>query len=325
MSGHDATEGPGASQKGKNQAISHNRWKLKEYLLRLFKAKPPEALEKPAADIKGAPAAPPEVAQKPTPPTEKTQTEAANTLTLTLAPGVEMEFVRVPAGEFRMGSDNVKEVQASDNERPQHTVYLDEYYIGRYPVTNRQYQAFVQVSGSAAPRYWQGGAIPAGKEKHPVVNVSWEDATAFCAWASERTGKTVHLPSEAQWEKAARGTDGRIFPWGDEKPNKNLCNYDSNEGGTTEVGKYSPQGDSPYGCADVAGNVWEWVNDWYGKDYYTASPPANPPGPASGNGRVLRGGSFFYDWDARCAFRGWNYPNLRVRLFGVRVVVVPFF
>jgi len=282
------------------------------YTLLQMKHKPAQPIDNGSPLLKNSP-----------PRNNKTHSE---TLTLTLAPGVEMEFVRVPAGEFRMGSDKTKDPLASDDELPQHTVYLDEYYIGKYPLTNRQYQAFVQVSGSAAPRYWQGGAIPAGKEKHPVVNVSWEDATAFCAWASERTGKTVHLPSEAQWEKAARGTDGRIFPWGDEKPNKNLCNYDSNEGGTTEVGKYSLQGDSPYGCADVAGNVWEWVNDWYGKDYYTASPPANPPGPASGNCRVLRGGSFVIgDWLARCALRLRYAPNVRSWNIGVRVVVLPFF
>jgi serine/threonine-protein kinase len=150
------------------------------------------------------------------------------------------------------------------------------------------------------------------------VNVNWYDASAFCEWASKVSGLKVRLPSEAEWEKAARGTDGRIYPWGDQVPDKQRSNYNDNLGDTTPVGKYSPAGDSPYGCVDLAGNVWEWVADWYGdnddnnddENYDENSPVKNPAGPASGDWRVLRGGS----WDnsvssLRVSNRDWGNPE----------------
>jgi serine/threonine-protein kinase len=235
-------------------------------------------------------------------------------LIIELAPGVTMEFVRVPAGEFLMGSDRTKDKEASNDETPQHKVMLNEYLIGKTPVTNKQYQAFVQATGHKQPEHWKNGGIPNSKQEHPVVQVSWQDGVAFCAWASKVSGQEVRLPSEAEWEKAARGEDGRIYPWGDQSPDKNHCNYVGNffsifPGGTTPVGKYSPIGDSSYGCVDMAGNVWEWVNDWYDKKYYQASPGSNPSGPASGTYRVMRGGS----WDSlgidlRVSYRYWGSP-----------------
>jgi len=211
-------------------------------------------------------------------------------LTLELAPGVSMEFVPVPAGEFQMGSDPKKDGQAQENEMPQHKLNLGAYLIGKTPVTNRQYLAFVEKSGYQKPEHWEDGKIPAGKEQHPVVRVSWQDAVAFCVWASRVSGAKVRLPTEAEWEKAARGTDGSIYPWGDQEPDATRCNYDQHERGTTPVGRYSPIGDSPYGAQDMAGNVREWVNDWYGSNYYASSPFSNPPGPSSGAPRFLRGG-----------------------------------
>lgn len=244
---------------------------------------------------------------------------AAREETLTLAPGTNLELVRIPGGEFWMGSDPEKDPQAKTDEQPQHQVFLDGYFIGKYPITVAQFAAFVKATD------YKSNASLDLKQKadHPAVEVAWKDAVAFCEWASEVTGRKVVLPSEAQWEKAARGSDGRIYPWGDEAPDANRCNFNNNVKATTPVGKYSPQGDSPYGCADMAGNVWEWCADWYAGDYYQKSPAANPPGPAKGERRVLRGGSFdFLASHVRCAYRGRNDPDLWNIYDGFRVVVL---
>ena len=134
---------------------------------------------------------------------------------------------------------------------------------------------------------------------------------AYCQWLSEKTEQNWRLPTEAEWEKAARGTDGRVYPWGNRRPDKKLCNYNRNVKDTTPVGRY-PDGASPYGALDMAGNVWEWVADWYGSDYYARSPKRNPQGPDSGRYRVLCGGS----WDGidglvRAALRGGGIPDGR--------------
>ncbi len=180
--------------------------------------------------------------------------------------------------------------QASDDEQPQHRLTLPEFYIGKYPVTNEQYAAFVKATGQAAPRHWKNGQIPAGKENHPVVNVSWRDAVAFCRWLSQASGKSLRLPTEAEWEKAARGRDGRIYPWGNQPPTKELCNFGGNVGDTTPVGQY-PAGASPCGALDMAGNVWEWTGSLYRPYPYQPEDGRNSP---DGEGpRVVRGGS----WD----------------------------
>jgi formylglycine-generating enzyme required for sulfatase activity len=175
----------------------------------------------------------------------------------------EPELIHVPAGEFLIGSDPDKGRSAFDDEQPQHRLHLPDYYIARTPVTNAQYLAFVQATGHRNPRHWEGGNPPKGKEDHPVVHVSWDDAVAYCNWLAEATGKTYRLASEAEWEKAARGADGRIYLWGDDPPDGERCNFDGNVGDTTPVGRYSPQGDSAYGCVDMAGNVWEWTLSIY--------------------------------------------------------------
>ena len=230
-------------------------------------------------------------------------------LWVTLAPGVEMEFVRVPEGEFWMGSD-----QGRDDERPCRKVWLDAYWIGRYPVTCAQYAAFVKAARAAPPAGWKNGQIPPGKDQHPVVNVSWQDVQDFCEWAGLR------LPSEAQWEKAARGVHRREYPWGNEPPDEKCCNGNGWFGDTTPVGQFSPVGDSPYGCADMAGNVWEWVNDWYQDDYYRGAPSRNPPGPANGSARVVRGGGWDYDdYGLRAAYRNLDLdPTDRAGDLGFR-------
>jgi serine/threonine-protein kinase len=245
-------------------------------------------------------------------------------LRLTLAPGVTMEFVRVPAGEFLMGSDKAIDKKASQNECPQHKVFLDEYLIGKHPVTNLQYQVFVQSTGHQAPPHWERGQIPRDKEQHPVVYVSWQDAAIFCEWLSQAAGRAARLPTEAEWEKAARGSDGRIFPWGNDLPDKTRCNFGLNVNDTTPVGRYSPMGDSPYSCADMAGNVWEWAADWYDGEYYASSPSRNPSGPASGGFRALRGGSWFdFGLNLRVANRGRLDPSYRYGSIGFRCALSP--
>jgi formylglycine-generating enzyme required for sulfatase activity len=166
-------------------------------------------------------------------------------------------LVTIPAGEFLMG----------DEKRD---VYVDAFRVDKYPVTNVQYQRFVAAAGHNPPDHWEDGAFPADRAIHPVVYVSWQDAMAYAEWAGKR------LPSEEEWEKAARGDDGREYPWGDQSPSPELCNFGENEGGTTPVGRYSPQGDSPYGCVDMAGNVWEWTATEVESRY-----------------KVLRGGSWY--------------------------------
>ncbi len=231
------------------------------------------------------------------------------------------ETVLVPAGEFLMGSDNIKDTHSYKEERPQHVVFLDAFEIGVFPVTNQQYAIFVKATGREAPRYWPGGRIPEGREYHPVVYVSWHDAVAYCHWLSEKTGQVWRLPTEAEWEKAARGIDGRIYPWGNQKPNRTLCNYNMHVGRTTQVGKY-PDGVSPFGIYDMAGNVWEWCMDWYDATYYAKSPKANPTGPNHGKYRVLRGGAWNSDFKTvRSAFRHILIPTTVDYYFGFRCVL----
>ncbi len=217
---------------------------------------------------------------------------------------MELEMVHIPAGEFLRGSQE-RDKRALASEKPQCRIYLEEYWIGKYPVTNAQYAVFVEGTGRRPPEDWEGGRPPEGKENHPVVNVSWWDALAYCRWLAELTGKPYRLPTEAQWEKAARGTDGRVYPWGNKWDSRKCNTGEGRKGGTTPVGAYSPAGDSPYGCADVVGNVLEWVADWYREDYYARSSVSrNPYGPSSGAVKVLRGGSWSADrWGARCVSR----------------------
>jgi len=236
---------------------------------------------------------------------------------------IDFDWVEIPAGEFIMGS---KKGDGFDDERPQHTVHLPAFLAARVPVTNVQYKLFVDATGHETPRHWKNGQIPAKKDEHPVVNVSWHDSQAFCKWAG------VLLPTEAQWEKAARGPDGRLWPWGNDKPTKDYCNFSMNIGDTTLVGSYL-KGASPYGCWDMAGNVWEWTGSLWGKD--RSKPDYGYPYD-SGDGRedlaapdsvrrVLRGGSFASNVDRlRCAYRDGLNPDYRNTFRGFRVLAPGF-
>jgi formylglycine-generating enzyme required for sulfatase activity len=210
-------------------------------------------------------------------------------------------MVLIPAGEFLIGSDPKKDTLSYHNEYPQHTLYLPDYYLAKTPVTNAQYAAFVQATDHYQPEHWEGGDPPGDKEDHPVVNVTWHDAVDYCKWLSEVTGKPYRLPSEAEWEKGARGTDGRIWPWGN-KWDARVCN--SGEGGpgdTTPVGAY-PDGAGPYGLLDMAGNVWEWTRSVYEK--YPYNPEDGREDLEAEGRRVLRGGSWYYGRrDARVSYR----------------------
>jgi formylglycine-generating enzyme required for sulfatase activity len=237
---------------------------------------------------------------------------------LTITSPIRLDLVRVPAGEFLMGSVMAKDKDADDDELPHHRVHVSEFHIGQYPVTNHQYQAFIRATGHEAPHHWDDGTIPRSEDNHPVANVSWHDAVAFCDWLSRETKQPFRLPTEAEWEKAARGTDGRIYPWGDDPPDKDRCNFRRKAGGTTTIGRYSPQGDSPYGCADMAGNVWEWCQSLYRPYPYHAGDGREDLD--AGGMRVQRGGSWWNSAPAvRCACRIRPYPGPWTTYVGFRV------
>ncbi|MBN1273576.1 MAG: formylglycine-generating enzyme family protein, partial [Candidatus Aminicenantes bacterium] len=221
------------------------------------------------------------------------------------------DWVEIPAGWFKMG-DNFNE--GDEDERPVHDVYLDGYYVCRYEVTFEQYDRFCDETGRTKPNDegW-------GRGNRPVITVSWYDAQAFCVWVSEKTGEDIHLPTEAQWEKAARGTDQRRYPWGNGDPDCNKANYLGCNDKTMPVGSY-PAGVSPYGVHDMAGNVYEWCLDWYDTNYYSFSPTHNPQGPASGSLRVSRGGSCYSNADLiRSVNRNYDSPSYSSLDIGFRL------
>ncbi len=230
-------------------------------------------------------------------------------------------MVFVPGGEFLRGRTH--KLPGADVEdglrffpnalrdaRPLRRITLDPFYLDEHEVTNRQYAAFLEATGNDAPYYWLNGQPPEGHENHPVVNVTWEDATAYCRWAGRR------LPTEAEWERACRGAaEGASYPWGDRDPTKDDARFDVLDG----PGAVCQFPKNYFGLCDMAGNVWEWTTDWYAKDYYEHAPAKNPPGPPIGMYRVMRGASWA---DAPkylpCGHRTYARPNTRSPNIGFR-------
>jgi formylglycine-generating enzyme required for sulfatase activity len=192
----------------------------------------------------------------------------------------------VPAGEFLMGSSD-----GASDERPVHRVYLDAFYIDKFELTTSRYAKFLRATGRKAPDKWND-INPTFDWARPVIGVDWNDADAYCQWAGKR------LPTEAEWEKAARGADGRKYPWGADEPTEALANFDWDSRRTwrgystlSPVGSYE-EGKSPYSIYDASGNVWEWVADWYSPNSYGSNHERNPKGTTSGIFKVTRGGSW---------------------------------
>ena len=229
----------------------------------------------------------------------------------------EPDWVEIPAGKFWMGSESKA---AYGDEKPVHQVYLDTYLIGRTPVTNAQYQLFVAATGHEAPEHWKDGSVPKGLADHSVVYVSWQDALAYCRWLSEVVGKEIMLPSEAEWEKAARGDkDKRAYPWGDIFYPQRANTRGGGPGQTTAVGSY-PQGASPYGILDMSGNVWEWTRSLL--KAYPYLPDDGRENLEEDDARGVRGGAFLVNqrYSLGGAIRKYYNPHLRFNDMGFRVV-----
>jgi serine/threonine-protein kinase len=283
-------------------------------------ATPLPATEGPAS---ATPPADPTDAPAPTasPSTEPTATLAAGATQVAAADG--MVQVYVPAGEFSMGS-----AAGPPDQQPVHTLFLDSFWLDRIEVTNTMYALCVEAGGCSPPletrsitraSYYDEPAFA----EYPVLFVNWPQARAYCEWAGRR------LPTEAEWEKAARGTDQRPYPWGSEPPSAGRLNWaGAGLGDTVAVGQY-PSGASPYGALEMAGNASEWVFDYYDPAYYAASPAENPTGPAQtgcpgGECRVLRGGNWnSRDDEAAATFRLFYGPNDSRDAFGIRCAQAP--
>ncbi len=236
-----------------------------------------------------------------------------------------VKWIYIPEGEFTMGYELVNNSTNISHDKfdskpymePPHPVYLDHYYIAKYEITFEEYDKFCDETGHrrSSDFGWGRGTMPA-------IDIGYNDAVAFCKWISEKTGINIHIPTEAQWEKAARGTDGRLLPWSSDDflPLPMYANFFSVIGKPVPVGSY-PLGVSPYGVHDMGGNVTEWCQDWFGWDYYKVQPYKNPTGPETGTDRIRRGG----DWRAHpnlvyTTWRLFNYPTNPKRL-GFRIVM----
>lgn len=232
------------------------------------------------------------------------------------AESVHMEpapSVMIPAGQFWMGVDGLLGLE---DERPRHPVILDAYAMDLYEVTVGRYAAFLKESGRMPPVFWDTVDLAAHADR-PVIGVDWQDADTYCRWAGKR------LPTEAEWEYAARGTDERSYPWGNQTPTPEFANYGIGArfsyGQTLMPAGHYEKGKSPFGLYDMAGNVWEWVHDWYGTNYYEGGDKQNPQGPEEGQFKVLRGGSWSELPKYLLAYGRFKLsPNMRNSYIGFR-------
>jgi len=223
----------------------------------------------------------------------------------------EPRLVRIPAGWFLMGSET-----GQDNERPVHRVWVDEFYLAACQVTNSEYAAFLQAKAVTPPPLWSDANF--NHPHQPVVAVSWYDAVKYCEWLSQIYARPFRLPSEAEWEYAARGgMEGRQFPWGDAPP-QSLPDYGRRwQRGPEPVAQYAPNG---FGLYDICENVHEWCSDWFDPNYYAVSPARNPRGPEAGQRKSSRGGSWRHHIKvARCAARSSIPPAFQYADYGFRV------
>jgi formylglycine-generating enzyme required for sulfatase activity len=242
-------------------------------------------------------------------------------LSLVAASAAEPGMVFIPGGEFLRGRTHKLPGEDIENglkffpnmlrdARPLRVIEVNPFYLDEHEVTNREYEAFTKATRRAAPFHWVEGKIAAGEENHPVANIAWDDAKAYCGWAGKR------LPTEAEWERACRGmAEGAAYSWGDRAPTKQDARFDALDG-PAPVCQFPK---NSFGLCDMAGNVWEWTADWYEKDYYEVAPAKNPPGPTAGMYRVMRGGSWI---DASkylpCGHRTFARPNSRSPNIGFR-------
>jgi formylglycine-generating enzyme len=224
-------------------------------------------------------------------------------------------LVEIPAGWFAMGCDS-----GQDNEKPVHRVWVDEFFLGAYQVTNAEYEKFARSERLTAPPFWSEPAL--NQPDQPVVGACWHDAARYCEWLSAAARKKFRLPTESEWERAARGgIEGALFPWGDAAP-QTLLDYAARcagywQAGPEPVGRAEPNG---YGLYNMCDNVHEWCSDWYSPDYYAASPERNPQGPGSGERRASRGGSWRHHIKmSRCAARSSIPPEFHYADYGFRV------
>ncbi len=261
---------------------------------------------------------------------------------------LNLEFALIPEGKFLIGSNSRADRLTQTDETPQHQLHVSDFYMMCYPVTNAQYQLFLDDTGHRAPRFWPDGQFPADQADHPVVGVSLHDAVAFCRWAATLTGLPIRLPTEPEWEKAARGSEGYIYPWGNQWDGS-LCNHgEGHPAETTPVDHFSPQGDSPYGIADMGGNTQDWCCSLFGRYPYNPNDGrevlvenidsqglmprlhetgcvANPQQIEAGLDKiVVRGGSRRQGrHNSRCAYRSWAAPMHRSDDTGFRCCYEP--
>ena len=221
------------------------------------------------------------------------------------------KMIVIPAGWFLMGSETGQE-----NERPLHRVWVDAFSLAECQVTNAEYSEFISATGKGIPPFWHDSNL--NHPSQPVVGVSWFEAIAYCDWLTELTGKRFRLPTEAEWERAARGgEDGHTFPWGDEALQSHPGHEQSWQTGPEPVGTRSP---NAFGLFDLCENVHEWCSDWYQADYYVISPQRNPVGPETGDRRSSRGGSWRHHVKvSRCAARSSIPPAFQYADYGFRV------
>ncbi len=231
--------------------------------------------------------------------------------TATRSDSIEPELVPIPEGWFRMGSET-----GQDNERPVHRVWVDAFRLAACQVTNADYACFLRANGSPPPPFWDDPNF--SHPQQPVVAISWFEAEKYCNWLGALTGHGYRLPTEAEWERAARGgAEGQLFPWGDAPPHS-LPEYEKRwKTGPERVACYAP---NTFALYDICDNVHEWCSDWYQPDYYAVSPERNPPGPESGARRVSRGGSWRHHVKvSRCAARSSIPAEFQYADYGFRV------